>query len=127
MKFYYDGQIIRTSKTHHYTHACINKNKDDNGKHQCYGCSATRKGAEKIKQDILRRYQTQIEHNKIAMKAKEEGKKGYRNTRGEFIKFYNEETPQEYIEACKRYIEEGERLYKAVSENWIIVEVSEEA
>lgn len=127
MKFYYEGQLIRTSKTHHYSFACINRNKNDDGKFSVYGCSATRAGAEKVKEDQLRIFHRTIEYNTLAMKAKAEGKKGYRNTRGEFIRFQNEETPEEYIEACKRHIEQAERGYKGVSENWIIVEITEEA
>ena len=45
MKFYYQGQLIRTSKTHHYTHAVIKRT--ENGWIP-YGCSSSYKGAEKM-------------------------------------------------------------------------------
>ena len=44
MKFYYKGQLIRTSKSHHYTHAIIIV--EDN-KFKCVSCSSSRELAEK--------------------------------------------------------------------------------
>ena len=38
MKFYYNGKLIRTSKTHEYKYAVLHGDK-------CLGCSATREGA----------------------------------------------------------------------------------
>lgn len=45
MKFYFDGQLIRTSKTHHYTHAVIKRTEND---WVLYGCSSSFEGAEKM-------------------------------------------------------------------------------
>ena len=41
MKFYYNGQLVRTSKTHQYKYALINT---ETGK--CYACGADRKNPE---------------------------------------------------------------------------------
>ena len=46
MKFYYNGQLMRTSKTHHYTHAIIRHNDDESI--TCMGCSSSKQGAEKL-------------------------------------------------------------------------------
>lgn len=45
MKFYYNGQLMRTSKTHNYTHAVIAHH--DDGTISCIACSASRELAEK--------------------------------------------------------------------------------
>lgn len=50
MKFYYKGQLMRTSKNHHYTHAVIRHNED--GTITCMGCSSSEQGAEKIMQGL---------------------------------------------------------------------------
>lgn len=40
MKFYYNGKLVRTSKTHEYKYALLNR------ADRTLACSATRKGAE---------------------------------------------------------------------------------
>lgn len=126
MKFYYEGQLIRTSKTHHYTHACINRNKTDDGKFEVYGCSASRAGAEKPKREKLTMYEHVIDSCNRALQAIEDGKKGYYTRKHEFISFkeYPWLSTREKAEAEKA---RAEAHYKAISENWIVVEITEEA
>ena len=50
MKFYYEGQLIRTSKTHHYTHAVIKRTEDG---WITYGCSSSYKGAENMMRNSI--------------------------------------------------------------------------
>lgn len=50
MKFYYNGQLIRTSKNHHYTHAVVKVTEKGV---ICYGCSSTEKGAEKLRDGLV--------------------------------------------------------------------------
>lgn len=52
MKFYYNGQLIRTSKTHHYTHACVEISEKGI---RCIGCSSTKQGAERVKAEKVAR------------------------------------------------------------------------
>lgn len=50
MKFYFEGKLIRTSKTHHYTHAVIKRTEND---FILYGCSSSYKLAEKMMMDSI--------------------------------------------------------------------------
>ena len=45
MKFYFEGTLLRTSETHHYTHAIIKRT--ENGI-KCIGCSSSAEGARKL-------------------------------------------------------------------------------
>ena len=49
MKFYYNGQLVRTSKTHEYKYAVINT---ETGK--AYACSKDMKGIDKAMSEIRR-------------------------------------------------------------------------
>lgn len=49
MKFYFDGELIRTSKTHHYTHAVVAPaNPEAKNKWLAYGCRASLKSAQAL-------------------------------------------------------------------------------
>lgn len=125
MKYYYDGQLIRTSKTHHYAYACVRKNAEGNG-WECLGCSATRKGAEKVKNEIITRYENAIDGYERAIKAINEGKKGYYNRRHEWIRL--EDTYYKTDKAGILHgIEDARQKQQAIKDTWLIVEVSEEA
>lgn len=46
MKFYFDGELIRTSKAHHYTHAVVLPTKPGaTNKWDAVGCRASLKSA----------------------------------------------------------------------------------
>lgn len=55
MKFYYKGQLVRTSKTRNYKYAIVRENGD---KIKVYACSETRENAQKRLQAEIN-YQTQ--------------------------------------------------------------------
>lgn len=70
-KFYYNGNLVRTSQNHVYTHATVNIN---NG--ELYGCSSTLQGAQKIINERLHWAEEEIENAKVAIKALKSGKNG---------------------------------------------------
>lgn len=121
MKFYYNGQLIRTSKNHHYTHACVAQGKD--GKWNCVGCSSTRAGAEKVKQDIIREFERAITTAKNALKALEDGKKGFYNSRNVWLTFHESDT----AETFKEVLEDATNKIKGINDKYLIVEIEERA
>ena len=49
MKFYFDGELIRTSKTHHYTHAVVAPTKPGaTNKWDALGCRASMANAQAL-------------------------------------------------------------------------------
>lgn len=117
MKFYYDGKLIRTSKTHHYTHAVVNT---ATGK--CLTCSSTLKGCEQFVSSHLNGYRCGIKNCKTAIKAIEDGKTRYNFTDGRrtFVeKIYW--TKEEYEER----IADREDSIERIEKNWKIVELEE--
>lgn len=73
MKFYYNGELVRTSKTHHYTHAVIDSN---NGR--LIGCCSRLDLAKKLRDSEISEIVSGIENCKRAIKALEAGKRVYR-------------------------------------------------
>ena len=56
MKFYYDGELIRTSKTHNYTHAVVALAEPGaKNKWVTYGCRTGLQGAQALLNDTKRR------------------------------------------------------------------------
>lgn len=121
MKFYYDGQLIRTSKTHIYTHACIKKG--ENG-YICLGCSSTRAGAEKVKKDRMRELESAIYSYTARIEAIKAGKNGYYNIKHKWIslKGYDYGT----LEQLERWVEGDKVTLEIVKNEWMIVEVNGE-
>lgn len=121
MKYFFEGQQIRASKTHHYTHACIVRHE---GKIICRGCSSSKQGAEKVKADQIAYLDRAIEGYKKAIEAFEAGKSGYVSKRNGFVRFseidFNLEKWQEYLESDR---ECRDRIEKT----WQIVEIEERA
>lgn len=125
MKFYYEGRLIRTSKTHHYTHAVINT---ENGK--CLTCSGSRKGCE----DFINRWNNEsrqgIENVKAQIKALETGKNGYYCKWGReerFIRFGEIDGHRPTVDECKANADYYERLIAWRTTCWKVVEVEERA
>lgn len=56
MKFYYDGELIRTSKTHNYTHAVVAP-AEPGAKNRwvTYGCRTGLPGAQALLNDTMKR------------------------------------------------------------------------
>lgn len=56
MKFYYDGELIRTSKTHNYTHAVVAPARPEaKNRWVTYGCRTGLQGAQALLNDTKRR------------------------------------------------------------------------
>lgn len=119
MKFYYNGNLIRTSKTHHYAYAVMEGNR-------VFNCSATREGCERFIQSYINESLGGIENCNKAIKALESGRNGYYHKFGRHEYYYkfdkNDtiETFKEHINNCKANIE-----YRR--NNWKIVEIEERA
>ena len=57
MKFYYDGELIRTSKTKAYTHAVVAPSKlGARNKWLCYGCRSSQTGANRLLKEMRKFY-----------------------------------------------------------------------
>ncbi len=120
MKFYYNDQLIRTSKNHEYTHAVIVI--DENGKIGCIGCRRSLQEAEALKQGEINGYRNGIDNCNKAIKALQEGKSGYyvRDRRKDwFIKFEDGRTPAYYEEI----IDAKRRTIKNIEDTWQVVEL----
>lgn len=73
-KFYYNGKLVRTSKTHVYTHAVINEKGD------VLRCSSTEVLAKAFITSELSRAENEIIDSDKAIKALRNGEKGYSST-----------------------------------------------
>lgn len=121
MKFYFEGQLIRTSKTHHYTHACIIRKDYEI---ICRGCSSTKQGAEKVKADELAYLDRAIEGYKRAIEAFEAGKSGYVSKRNGFIRFSEINFD---LEKWQGYLKSDREHRERIEKTWQIVEIEERA
>lgn len=117
MKFYYNGQLVRTSKNHIYTHAVINAENN-----ACMGCRASKDTAEAVISTEVAQYEKRIANYESATKALESGKSGYYAKEGRhtyFNKFSPDSTVERYrerIEWCREYID-------YIKANWKVVEL----
>ena len=119
MKFYYNGQLVRTSKNHEYTHAVIDMS---NGNLE--GCRANKETAESIISSEISRVSKSIQNHKNELKAIEQGKKMYRVKEGRRNYWMpitrTAEQVKKNIEWCENYI-------KKVEANWKVVELEARA
>lgn len=112
MKYFYKGQLVRTSKNHHYTHAIIRHNED--GTFTCMGCSSSKAGAEKMMNQLS------VFQDLKVIKSVQDGtykkKNSYSNS-AEYIK----------AESIKYYgsIENEIKFYESIIASLEIVEVEE--
>ena len=61
MKFYYDGELIRTSKTKVYTHTVVAPSKmGARNKWVCYGCRSSRTGANRLLKEMRKSYRDNL-------------------------------------------------------------------
>lgn len=115
MKFYYNGQLIRTSKNHIYTHAIIDIT--DNG---CVGCRADKESAEAFIRSEISTTQRSIQNCENAIKALKNGKDGYfvkEGRRTYYDKFDSRDTVERYenrINWLNGYIEKINTTWKVV-------------
>lgn len=87
MKFYYKGQLIRTSKNHHYTHAIIIV--EDN-EFKCVACSSSRELAEKAFENlaVYKNYRIMLSVKNGTYKKKDRWSKSIEELRSEAINEY---------------------------------------
>lgn len=99
MKFYYEGKLIRTSKTHEYKYAAISSSG------HCLKCSATKQGAQAELDRIFRESMRNLEFYRAALQALEIGEARVRNSRGEWIKldttWYKPEELRKWIKSIE--------------------------
>jgi len=121
MKFYYNGQLIRTSKNHEYTHAVINIT---NG--GCMGCRASKETAEAIITSEIAQYEKRIANYESAIKALESGKSGYYYKDGRRT-YYTKFASDSSIENYTRWIEYNRDYINKIKSNWKVVELEARA
>lgn len=117
MKFYYEGKLVRTSKTHEYTHAVI-----DITTGACKGCRVGKDKAEAIISAEVSYYDKKISNYTNAIKALENGKSGYYAKDGRhtyYCKFSSDITVERY----KEWIAWDKDYINSVKANWKVVEL----
>ena len=117
MKFYYEGKLVRTSKTHEYHYGVWNK------KYQkMKSCNSTKELAEKELRTYINEPLNYIEETKEAIKAFQSGKKGYWTKVGHrtfYVRFVNGDT----IEDMEQTIKHNQELYEYRKNNYCVVEL----
>lgn len=122
MKFYYNGQLIRTSKTHEYKYAVISTISNN----KALTCSATKEGAQKFINRYINERKDEIKTCENIIRAIETGAKSFYAVYGrktEYCKLrehYTIEDTKERIEECKKAIE-------GITTCWKIVELEARA
>ncbi len=115
MKFYYNGKLVRTSKTHAYTHAVI-----DITTGGCKGCRTSKESAEAVISSEIAQYSKKNDNYKTAIKALENGKSGYYGKDGRrtyYEKFASEDTVEKY----NRWIAVNDEYIEEIKANWKVV------
>lgn len=118
MKFYYNNELVRTSKSRHYKYAAIWV---ENDKVYCYGCSETIKGAESAKRGASYQQRLFLESAERSYKAVLSGRTFYCSPYGGRVKCTK--TADEY----KADIEKWQAAINRCNENIKIVEIEERA
>lgn len=121
MKFYYNNELVRTSKSHIYTHAVI-----DMATGSCKGCRANRETAEAIISTEISMYNRGIENCKKAIKALGNGSSGYMERYGKRT-YFNRFGADDTIESFKESIEWRVSRINEIKETWKVVELEARA
>lgn len=116
MKFYYEDKLIRTSKTHVYTHALIGKSGE------VITCSATREGCEKELLWRLHNIERSITNHENALKAKATGKKQVRWLDGR-TSYYVKLCDLDDLDVFEEYIVAEKEIIFTITHEWKIVEL----
>lgn len=117
MKFFYNDKLVRTSKTHHYTHAVI---RIDTGK--ALTCSATRQGCESFINSYISEAVQGIENAKRALNALTAGRSKYEIKFGRKSYF---ETVKHDPAYYQEWIDGNNKRIEWIRTNWKIVELEE--
>ena len=116
-KFYYNGELVRTSKNHIYTHAAININTGT-----CLGCSSTIQGAQKVINDRKSAAQEEIGNAKAAISALKSGKNGYYAKAGRHTYFHRFDE-NDTIEKYQGWIDHDTNRIEYIDANLRVVEL----
>ena len=117
MKFYYNNELIRTSKNHEYTHAVINV--ETGG---CKGCRTSAQACESIISSEIKHHKDYIANLEKKINAIKSGKPYYYETfhgRDYRIPIKQSDTAEEAQERIESLKESMEYIRK----NWQIVEL----
>ena len=117
MKFYYKGKLVRTSKTHVYTHAVINATTGN-----LIGCRSSEDGARSLISSEISAYQRGIENGQSKIKAMEQGKRMYYLKDGRHSCYYPI-SKDDSVENTMDWIKASERQIEYIKNNWIVVEL----
>lgn len=123
MKFFYDGKLVRTSKTKVYTHAVINT--ETGG---LIGCSSSRELAQKKVDSEISYCNSRIAEDERALKALTSGASGYSYRFGR-MKYFSvfgrdcSKNPEEW----KQFIREHRERIDYIRRNWKVVELTAQA
>ena len=117
MKFYYNGQLVRTSKNHEYTHAVI-----DITTGACKGCRVGKDKAEAIISAEVSYLDKKFSNYTNAIKALENGKSGYYAKDGRHT-YYTKFSADSTIEQYRQWIEWNRDYINKVKTNWQVVEL----
>lgn len=117
MKFYYNGELIRTSKTHEYTHAVIDVRNSG-----CWGCRTSYKAAQAIIDGQISGCNESINNCTAAIKALKAGKVGYigKDGRNTFKHIFRED---ETVEKYMGYIEDALKRIHEIQDYLKVVEL----
>lgn len=117
MKFYYEGKLVRTSKTHEYHYGIYDKHYKT-----MRSCHSTRELAEKELNTYINQPLNWIENEKNAIKALQSGKKYYfakEGNRNICVRFTKEDT----VEMWEGYIKGNETKHEYRKSNLCVVEL----
>ena len=117
MKFYYNGQLVRTSKNHEYTHAVIDIT--DNG---CVGCRVGKDNAEAIIRSEISQTEKSIANCLSAIKALEGGKDGFFYKEGRRT-WYSKFSKSQTVEYYRGRIEHLSNYIDRINTTWQVVEL----
>lgn len=115
-KFYYNGKLIRTSKSHHYTHAVIDM---ETGKVK--GCRSNREAAEAIIASQINFLNDVIANCNNAIKAIQNGESRYICREGKRTYRMQVSSEVDY----QSYIDMDTEAIENVKRNWKVVELEE--
>lgn len=118
MKFYYNGKLIRTSKSHVYTYAVINGE-------NCVACSSTFEGAKKVVYSELSHCERGIQTCLNMKNAIEKGDAGFWDVSERKKLWIKIDKSYKYhtIESADRNIKYYKNRIEEVNLNWKVVEL----
>ena len=124
MKFYYNNTLVRTSKTHNYTHAIITEN--ESGIDIVYACASSYELAKKRYDSEMNNAKNNLEFCKALLNAKENNKKTFMyKGKSKSVKEYQYEYCT--IENLKKNIDSDTKYINAYYHNAKIVELEAKA